>query len=94
MAKLYTWLLEVGLKTFGPSAIRGAILGISGWILVRNDLLEPFGILSDPQAHTTIIDWDKLNTGLIVLLPAVLAGLIKVANRGTKNILLPPSKSP
>lgn len=86
------WILEVAVKKMGPSAIRGGILGISGWLLTRNNFLEPFGILSDAQAHVTIINWDKLNIALIALLPAVLAAVIKLLNHQGQELL--PKKAP
>jgi hypothetical protein len=81
------YLLEVGVKTLGPSAIRGAILGIAGWILVKNDLLSPFGIISDATQHITTIHWDQLSTASIAALPAVIAAIIKLVQHHTTPII-------
>ena len=81
------YLLEVGLKTLGPSAIRGAILGIAGWLLVKNDLLAPFGIISDAAAQTTTIHWKDLSTASIAALPAVIAAVIKLFQHHTTTII-------
>lgn len=75
------WLINVGLKTFGPSAIRGGVLGLAGWLMARENLLSVFGVVSDATAHTTTIYWDKLSIALIAALPAIGAGLIKVTQQ-------------
>lgn len=81
------WLMEVGVKTFGPSAIRGAILGVSGWLLMKNNALAPFGIVSDAAQHLTTIYWDKLSVAAITALPAIIAGAVKmVQHQGTQVI--------
>lgn len=72
------WLLEAGLKTAGPSAIRGSILGIVGWLAMKQNFLMGLGIVTDPTEHITIIHWDQLSTWAIAALPAVAAGLIKL----------------
>ena len=86
------WLLEVGVKTFGPSAIRGAILGISGWLLAKEGALSAFGIVSDAAAHTTIIYWDRLSMALIVGLPAIIAGVIKATQHQATQIITKPKE--
>lgn len=80
MGALKDWLVEVGVKKMGPSAIRGAILGLSGWLIAKQGLLATYGVVSDAAAHTTVIYWDKLNVALVALLPAMLAAAIKLAN--------------
>lgn len=71
------WLVDVLVKQAGPSAIRGAILGTLGWLMLKNGMLEPYGIVSDEAARTTILYWDKLSVAAIALLPAIGAWLIK-----------------
>lgn len=83
--ELKNWFLEVVLKKMGPSAIRGAILGLSGWLITKNNLLEAFGVFSDPTAHVTVINWDKLSLALVALLPAFLAAFIKLINHQGKE---------
>ena len=80
MDTLKAWLVQIGIKRLGPSAIRGAILGLSGWLMAKGGMLESFGIISDAAAHTTTIYWDKMNDGLILLLPAIMAAVIKLMN--------------
>jgi hypothetical protein len=86
MDKLKEWIIEVAVKKMWPSAIRGAILGIVGWMVVRNDILAPFGITSDAIQHTTTIYWDKLQTALIVGLPAAVAAIIKLLNHHADSL--------
>lgn len=73
------WLVDVGLKTMGPSAIRGAILGAAGWLAARNGLLDPFGIHT-ANGITTIV-WAKVSIGAIAGLPALGAAVIKMLNK-------------
>lgn len=88
------WLLEVGLKKLGPSAIRGAVLGLSGWLIAREGLLAPFGIVSDAVTHTTTIYWDRLNLALIASFPALLAAAIKLVNHQAVQALPKPQDTP
>ena len=92
MDNVKDWLLEVGVKTFGPSAIRGAILGISGWLLAKEGVLSSFGIVSDATAHTTTIFWDKLSVALIVGLPAIIAGVIKTTQHQATQLITKPTE--
>lgn len=87
MENLKEWLIETALNKMGPSAIRGAVLGVFGWVLIRNGLLAPYGIVSDAVTHTTTIHWDQLSGWAIAALPALLAAIIKgVQHTGTKAI--------
>lgn len=80
MGSIKNWLIEMGVKTAGPSAVRGAILGISAWLLAKDNVLSAYGIVSDASAHTTTIYWDKVSVALVLGLPAAIAAVIKVAN--------------
>jgi hypothetical protein len=81
------WLEKVGLTQFGPSAVRGAILGIAGWLLTKNGMLSHWGIVSDAAAHTTTIYWNELSVAAIAGLPAVIAGVVKLLQyHGTNAI--------
>ena len=86
------WLLEVGLKTFGPSAVRGAVLGIGGFLAAKSGALEPFGVLYDTATHIVTIHLDKLNLAFVALLPALGAGLIKVTQKQTTDIVKPKTE--
>ena len=85
--KLRALLLQLGLQQFGPSAVRGIILGAAGWLLVRNGALSAYGIVSDAAAHTTIIYWDKLSVATIAALPAIIAGIIKLIQYHGTNVV-------
>jgi hypothetical protein len=89
MDSLKSWLFEVGVKKMGPSAIRGAILGIFGWILAKQGALATFGIIADQATHTITIHLDQLNMVLIAGLPAVLAAAIKMFNHQANEVVLP-----
>lgn len=83
-----SWLIETVFKTFGPSAIRGAILGLAGWLMARENLLSAFGIVSDAAAKTTTIHWEQLSMAVILALPALIAGIVKVTQKeGSKAVV-------
>lgn len=87
MEKIKAYLIEVGIKKIIPSAIRGAILGISGWFLMKRGVFSSYGIISDPVARTTTISWNQLNSTLIVVVPGLIAALIKTINHETMPIV-------
>ena len=87
MEKLKEWVIEVAVKKLAGSAIRAAALGILGWLMVRNDLLVTWGIVSDAAAHTTTIYWDKLSGALIVGLPALIAIVIKLFQHTATSVV-------
>jgi hypothetical protein len=81
------WLVEVGVKTFGPSAVRGAVLGIAGWLMAKEGMLAPFGIVSDAVAKTTTIYWEQLSAAIILGLPALIAGIVKLTQREGEKVV-------
>jgi hypothetical protein len=72
------WLIKLGLDEAGPSAIRGAILGAFGYLVAHGSLLAKYGVISDPTTQTTVIHWQQLGPALTLLLPAVVAAVIKL----------------
>lgn len=94
MESIKAWLIETLIKIGGPSAIRGAILGISAWLLAKNNILSTYGIVSDAAAHTTTVYWDKVSVALVLLLPAAIAAVIKMVNShassAVKTAVAPP----
>lgn len=80
MDSLKQWLIEVAVKKMGPSAIRGAILGLFGWLMAKEGMLSSFGVVLDQATHTITIHLDQLNMVLVAGLPAALAAVIKMLN--------------
>jgi hypothetical protein len=80
MDKLKGWLIDVAIKKFGPSAIRGAILGLGGFLAAKSGLLSSFGIVYDQATHILTINLDAISLLAVAGLPAVGAGVIKVLN--------------
>lgn len=89
MSSIKLWLIEVGIKKFGPSAVRGAILGIGGWVVAKEGILAPLGILYDQTTHILTIHLDTLSIWAVAGLPALGAGLIKVANHHADQAAAP-----
>lgn len=77
---LKTWIIDVLIKKFGPSFIRGAILGLAGFIAAKEGLLAHFGVVYDAASHIVTVNLDTLNIGLVALIPAIGGGVIKVLN--------------
>lgn len=76
MDSFKAWMVNVGLKEMGPSAVRGAILGAAGWFALHNGLVP--GIVT--QNNVTTIDWSKVSDWAIAGLPALTAAVIKMLN--------------
>lgn len=74
MESLKTWLIQVGIKTAGPSGIRAMIQAIVAFFIVHGNALAQWGVTT--TGHVTTIDWDKAGVVLIGLLP-MLAMAIK-----------------
>lgn len=70
------FLIKLGIDKAGPSAIRGGILGAVGWLAIHNNVIP--GIHTDAAAHTTLIQWDLVQTWAIAGLPALTAAVIKL----------------
>ena len=80
MGKLKEWLINVAIKKFGPSAIRGAILGLGSFLAAKEGLLSTFGIVYDKTSHILTVNLDTLSLLGVAALPAVGAGVIIVLN--------------
>ena len=80
MDSLKNWFVEVGIKKFGPSAIRGGIGIVSAYMLAHAGAFEKLGIFYDQAAQTITVHLSALQDGLDVALLASIAGLIKVLN--------------
>lgn len=94
MSKVKGWLIDIGIKKFGPSAVRGAVLGIAGFFAARQEILEPLGIMFDAATNILTIDFNRVSIWAIAALPAIGAGVIKVLNHegnvAVKAVLPPP----
>jgi len=83
------WIIDVLVKKFGPSAIRGAILGFGAWLATREGLLSAVGIIYDKATHIVTINLDTLSIWAIAGLPAIGAGVIKVLNHHADEVVNP-----
>lgn len=97
MDKLKGWLVDVLLKKFGPSAIRGAILGLGGFLAAKEGVLSAFGIVYDKTSHILAINLDTLSLLGVAAIPALGAGLIKIINHEgnaiVKTVVTPTTES-
>ena len=94
MDSMKQWLIDIGLKEMGPSAIRGSLLAFIGWLAARNNLLP--GIHTDVTAQITTIDWKQVSGWAVAAIPVV-AGVIKAGNiHGTQALkaILPKQDPP
>lgn len=97
MNKLKVWAIEVGIKKFGPSAVRGAILGLTGFLAARHELLAPLGIVYTQATNILTIDFNVMSIWAVAALPAIGAGVIKILNhQGNEAVkaVIPPKTPP
>lgn len=87
MDSIKQYFIEVIVKKMAPSFLRGAILGVLGWVLAKQGALVSFGIIADQATHTITIHLDQLNMALVAGLPAALAAVIKLVNHHADAIL-------
>ena len=85
LQNLQNWAVEVLIKKGGPSAVRGALLGLVGFLAAKNGLLAHFGIAT--VNGITTIDWSKVSDLAIAGLPAVAAGVIKILSHHTTEAI-------
>ena len=83
MNGLKTWVIDVLIKKFGPSAVRGAVLGIASWLVAKHEMLAPLGIVYDAATHILTVNLDTLSVWGVAAIPAIGAGVIKVLNHHT-----------
>jgi hypothetical protein len=88
------WIIDILIKKGGPSFIRGAVLGIFGWILAKQGALATFGIIADQASHTITIHLDQLNMALIAGLPAIMAAIIKIVNHQASAVVTKATQTP
>lgn len=86
MDSIKTWAVE----TFGPSAIRGVILGAFGVLVTHSQMLSKFGIITDSVAHTTTIHWTTASDVLVPIVIAIVAGFIKTGHVTLTNVIQAP----
>lgn len=93
MDKLKGWLINVVIKKFGPSAVRGAILGLTGFLAARHELLAPLGIVYTQTTNILTIDFNIMSIWAVAALPAIGAGIIKIlnhqSNEAVKSMIQP-----
>lgn len=94
MDAIKKWAIEIAIKKFGPSAVRGAILGISGFVAAKHELLAPLGIIYDAATHILTVNFDKLSLWAVAGLPAVGAGVIKIMNHHVDQAVKPLVSTP
>lgn len=89
MDSLKGWFIEVAIKKFGPSALRGAILGGLGWIAAEHEMLAKLGIVYDTATQVMTIHFNQLTVWAVALVPAIGAGAIKVINHQAVELVSP-----
>lgn len=90
MDGLKRFLLEVGIRKMGPSAIRAAILAVAGFVAAKAELFAQLGIVYDATAKLITIDLAKLDSGAAVLLIGTAGAggaLIKLINHQSNVVV-------
>src|SRR4051812_42839098 len=78
MENIKAWLIQVGIKKMGPSAIRAALAAFIGIVMAHAGMLEKFGIVYDQASNTLMLHLTALQqwadvTGLGLLAAAFMA---------------------
>lgn len=92
MDSLKEWLLEVGIKKMGPSALRAGFLAVGGFIAAKAGMFSSFGVVYDKVNHLITIDLNQLNAAATTyLIGSAAAGgaLIKMLNHHADEVVLP-----
>lgn len=74
MDNLKTYFIEVVLKKYGPSFVKGAVAWLFVYLGAHQGILNSHGITWDPSGHTLDIDFDILAGGVWQSLLAMMAG--------------------
>lgn len=94
MSKVKLWISEVLIKKMGPSAVRGAILALTTFLIAHQNMLGNWGVIYDSAHQTITLNLDKLSIALVLGLPAVIAAIIKLANHQTNQLKIPVPPPP
>ena len=89
MDKIKLWISEVLIKKIAPSALRGAIMALTTFLVAHAGLLGNWGVVYDATTRTITLNLDKLSIALIIGLPAIIAAVIKLVNHTGNQIVLP-----
>ena len=84
MDKIKLYVTEVLIKKLGPSALRGAILALTTFLIAHADMLGNWGVIYDGSAHTITLNLDKLSIALVLGLPALIAAVLKLISHTAK----------
>jgi hypothetical protein len=82
------WLIQVGIKKFGPSAIRAAVAAFIAFVVANRGMLESFGVFYDDVTNILTIHLNTATSGIILFTMASIGGLVKVLNH-PKEIVAP-----
>lgn len=76
MDQIKSWIIE----TWGPSAIRGAVLGIGGILIAHAAVMAKFGVFYDAATHIVTIHLTTLSDFIIPIAVGIVAGFIKTGH--------------
>lgn len=79
------FLVRLGLHVAAPSAVRGAILGIVGFMALKNGWVP--GVTTNAATHVTTIAWSKVSDWAIAGLPALTAAVLKLLSYHGSNLI-------
>lgn len=74
LEKLKIYFIEVILKKYGPSFIKGAVAWLFLYLGAHQGVLNSHGITWDPSGHTLDIDFDILAGNVWTSVLALMAG--------------------
>lgn len=90
MDSIKTWLVEVGLRKLGPTAMASAISALFALLAAHQGLLEQWGITYGiwplswasgqvPSGHVILIELDTISTSALTLIAALATAAMAAA---------------
>lgn len=83
MNSIKIWLLNVGLRQMGPSAIRAAIAALVGLLVAHSGMLEKLGIVYIAASEDIVIHLTTLKAWLGVTGIGLITALLTAAQHHT-----------
>jgi hypothetical protein len=95
LANAKLWVVDVLIKKLGPSALRGALLALTTFLIAHANILGSYGVIYDAATGTITLNLGKLSMALILGLPALIAAILKLTSHSASEVVLStPSTTP
>lgn len=93
MESIKIWLVQVGIKKLGPSAIRAAIAGLVALLVAHANMLKDFGIVYDDALKTVTLHLNELSVWLSVTGLGLVTAFLRAGQHQVEAIVKGTPKS-